>query len=523
MAHSIEMITADDRTPLLRQSVRSHMEEGRKVDHVMEIKETNSEDQSRLQTSKSRKQIFDERFKDLNSWSTKSCTIFKVNVALRESNPDAYTPKLIPIGPYHNKNPELGSMEKYKMLYLQQFLQRKEGLDMESCIRKLEELKDEALKCYEDIDYKDFDTDDSTGKFVEMLLVDGCFVVEYIREDCSADEPREGRIINTDWMVSLVNRDLLLLENQLPFSVLTKLHDMTTHQGEMSFTKQVEKTFLSNLSNMCPAPLSEVTTGNADNMEPKHIRHVLLKACQPSKTTTSTTESESESEHSRKSLCWNPLQLFRPKETQGDTKHITLHGSMPNATELCEAGVTFSKVQNVYRSSDTNNTLGNRTVSLFDIKFEKGLMKIPSFEVVDLTETLLRNLIAFEQHWPDVYPTCFSDYVTFMDYLIESEKDVSLLRLKGIIRNRIGEDKEVASIFNKMGKGVAVSCEDFYYKEEYRKLIQHCEKPWNRMKANLRHNYFSSPWAGASTVAAAVLLILTAMQTILAFRADRKK
>ncbi|XP_009759887.1 UPF0481 protein At3g47200-like [Nicotiana sylvestris] len=482
------------------------MEEGSKVDHVMEIGDTSGEDRSGLQT---RKEIFDERFKDLNNnWSTKSCTIFKVNVGLRESNSDAYTPKLIPIGLYHNKNPQLNSMRKYKLLYLQRFLQRKEGLDVDSCARKLEEMKDEALKCYDDINYKEFDTN-STKEFVDMLLVDGSFVVEYIREDCLENQPREGRIINTDWMVSLVNRDLLLLENQLPFSVLTKLHGMTAHQGEMSFTKQVEKTFLSNLPNMCPASLSETTTGNADNMELKHILHVLHKACQPSQTTTSTTKSE----HSRKRLCWNPLQLFRPKETPRDTKHITLHGNMPNATELCEAGVTFSKVQNVYSLSDTNNSLGNRTVSLFDIKFEKGLMEIPSFEIVDLTETLLRNLIAFEQHWPDVYPTCFSDYVIFMDYLIESEKDVSLLRLKGIIRNRIGEDKEVASIFNKMGKGVAVSCEDFYYKEECRKLIQHCEKPWNRMKANLRHNYFSSPWAGASTVAAAVLLILTAMQT----------
>ncbi|KAG5608643.1 hypothetical protein H5410_019924 [Solanum commersonii] len=37
------------------------------------------------------------------------------------------------------------------------------------------------------------------------------------------------------------------------------------------------------------------------------------------------------------------------------------------------------------------------------------------------------------------------------------------------------------------------------------------------MKANLKHNYFSNPWVGASTVATIILLILTTIHTILAF------
>ncbi|CAN4090353.1 unnamed protein product [Withania somnifera] len=104
-----------------------------------------------------------------------------------------------------------------------------------------------------------------------------------------------------------------------------------------------------------------------------------------------------------------------------------------------------------------------------------------------------------------------------MDYLIDSEKDVSLLGQQGIIKNEIGEGKEVANFFNKIGKGVSMSS-NFYYKEECRKLDRHCKKPWNRMKASLKHNYFYSPWAGASTIGAIILLILTAIQTVLAFR-----
>ncbi|KAK4737269.1 hypothetical protein R3W88_000966 [Solanum pinnatisectum] len=111
-----------------------------------------------------------------------------------------------------------------------------------------------------------------------------------------------------------------------------------------------------------------------------------------------------------------------------------------------------------------------------------------------------------------------------MDHLIDSDKDVSLLRQKGIIENWMGEDKEVASLFNKIGNGVGVYS-NFYYSEEFKKAVEHCEKPWNKMKANLLHNYFSSPWVGvgASTVAAIILLILTAMQTILTFTGPVKK
>ncbi|KAG5608636.1 hypothetical protein H5410_019917 [Solanum commersonii] len=288
--------------------------------------------------------------------------IFKVNVGLRESNPDAYTSKMISIGPYHKKNPQLRSMEKYKLLYLQRFLQRKEGLDVESCINELKELKEEAIKCYEDIDEVVNDS-----QFCQMLLLDGCFVVEFIREYCEMCLQGEVEIINIK--DCYISRDLILLENQLPFFVLNKLHHVTKQDDDLPLAILAINsfTFFIDLSKMTPESFREIE------------------------------------------------QLF-------------------------EAGVSFVKEDN----------LGDNT-NLFDsIKFENGLMTIPCFQVEDNTEILLRNLIAYEQQSIDVQPKYFSDFVTFMDYLIDSDKDVNLLRQKGIIENWIGEDKEVASIFNKI-------------------------------------------------------------------------
>ncbi|WMV23170.1 hypothetical protein MTR67_016555 [Solanum verrucosum] len=129
-------------------------------------------------------------FEDLDKSSFKSSTIFKVNVRLRESNPDAYTPKMVSIGPYHRKNAQLGPREKYKLLYLRRFLQRKEGLDVQRCIKLLEREEEDALMCYEDI--KDLDS----HEFCKMLLLDGCFVVEFLREHCQMWPGGEENIID---------------------------------------------------------------------------------------------------------------------------------------------------------------------------------------------------------------------------------------------------------------------------------------------------------------------------------------
>ncbi|XP_059292226.1 UPF0481 protein At3g47200-like [Lycium ferocissimum] len=468
------------------------IEEGGKMDHVIE---TN--------------QILNEIVTDLYNSSIKSCTIFKVTVGLSASNPNAYKPQLVSIGPYHNNNPQLRSMENYKLRYLQRFLRRKAGIDVERCIRELENLKDAALQCYDDIE--DLYSDHNSGKFLKILLLDGSFVVEFIRERSGMVPNGENIIIDVGCIYHQVLRDMLLLENQLPFFVLTKLYDMTMDQ--IPFTRLMKQTFNSSLLKMLPSSFIETEGHDVRNI--KHLLQLVHMSCQPSeKKASQTTNPSMEMEYCRKRLCWNPFQRIRLKAMSKYKDHQPWDANMPNATDLHEAGVRFSEAGKIYRRLEEGD-LGDNT-SLFDIKFGNGMITIPYFEVCDITETILRNLIAYEQLSFDVHPRYFSDFSVFMDYLIDSDKDVSLLRRKGIIKNEIGEDKEVASLFNKIGKGVTVYS-DFYYKEECRKLVQHCEKTWNKMKASLIHNYFNSPWAGASTVGAVILLILTAIQTFLAF------
>ncbi|KAK6803317.1 hypothetical protein RDI58_001101 [Solanum bulbocastanum] len=402
MAHSIEITPIDDQIPLLRQTKKDEIEEGRKVNHLINIKVR-----------------VNEMYRDLDNSSIKTCTIFKVNMGLRESNPAAYTPKMVSIGPYHKKNPQLDPMEKYKLLYLQWFLQRNEALDIEICISELEELKEKALKCYDDIE----DLGNDSHDFCQMLLLDGCFVVEFIRERCQMCPEQEDEVFNFGgYICHQIFRDLMLLENQLPFFVLNQLHHMTKQDDELQLLLLANDSFIFfvDLPNMIRASFTETEFVNAGNI--KHLLHAVHILS-----------------------CHGQNFVEKPKYD------ITRQKAMPNATELSEAGVSFVKVGYCYKEDN----LGDNT-SLFDITFENGLMKIPYFEVFGYTENFLRNLIAYEQQSSDVLPTYFGDYVTFMDHLIDSDKDVSLLRQKGIIENWMGEDKEVASLFNKIENGSVI-------------------------------------------------------------------
>ncbi|WRX29180.1 Protein of unknown function DUF247, partial [Theobroma cacao] len=123
-------------------------------------------------------------------------------------------------------------------------------------------------------------------------------------------------------------------------------------------------------------------------------------------------------------------------------------------------------------------------------------MKIPTFVVNDDTERLFRNLIAYELY--EEGSTYVIDYVTLMDSLINSSKDVQLLRFSEVIENMLGDDEAVAKMINKLRDH-----------EIFVDVKRHCSRRWNTWKAKLRHDYFNSPWALISFIAALLAILLT--------------
>lgn len=140
-----------------------------------------------------------------------------------------------------------------------------------------------------------------------------------------------------------------------------------------------------------------------------------------------------------------------------------------------------------------------------------GVLEIPKLILDDECESLFRNFIAFEMcHYQKNYIT---DYIVLMDQLINTTRDVDIPVQKRIIENWLGDNVAVTNLFNNLLIN-ATAGSDFYLADVTKGLNEYCDVPWNRRKAALRQDYFCSPWRGASTIAAVILLLLTLIQTI---------
>lgn len=407
--------------------------------------------------------------------------IFKVYNPLRKVNEKAYEPQLLSIGPYHRGKDGLQLMEEHKFRYLNLMLKRRKESSVKRYIMAMRELEERTRRCYAE------PLSLTTEKFVEMMLLDGCFIIELFRkfsvdnciDPCDqfesdpffklmkiSSDPCDP-IFKLNWLSGLW-RDMLLFENQLPFFVLTTLFEMTRIPDPRDNINDFAQMFFCEV-----LPFSaEIGELSDDSNNIEHLLALVHKMMRgPS---------------------FPEITDVGQRTESCETMHC--------ATELKEAGVEFKKVS-------TNN--------IFDINFNSGLMQIPPLRIEDQTESVFRNLIAYEQYDAHNDRNYITDYVSFMDYLINSPGDVELLRRKGIIENWLGDDEVVSTMFNKLGDFVCTSLgSDFYYSKIFNKVGNHCGKPYNVRMAKLRHNYFSSPWTLISVLAAALLLLLAITQTI---------
>jgi Plant protein of unknown function len=105
---------------------------------------------------------------------------------------------------------------------------------------------------------------------------------------------------------------------------------------------------------------------------------------------------------------------------------------MPSVTQLNEANIIIE------------NTLTDQTSHPFDLKYNKGVMEIPALLIDDLNCILLANLLAFELNWYGPMGE-ISSFVSLFNYLIDTEKDVSVLEKDNLITNMTGSEEFVAS------------------------------------------------------------------------------
>ncbi|KAL9361373.1 hypothetical protein Peur_044158 [Populus x canadensis] len=357
-----------------------------------------------------------------------------------ENNSGCYDPSVVSIGPYHHGKPELKEMEDNKVTFASQFVMESQ-VAPDTMFCKVEGVASNARKCY---------TGDSTQQFEDkefsqMMFLDGCFILHFFF--CLSEQPEKLKMSNHH--VSLVARDLFLLENQLPFEVLLELMSLRFNiQG--GGRVDLFEPFFKHIRSMPPRREScrEKLSKNLATISSffRCLLKLFSSTDHPKSPTNELTAIHRKPAHL--------LELFHNKfvarsiiDDAGVKDHKSWYkddsrkswsGRYYPAKDLRKAGIHFKP---------------SKTSLFTDVSFTPtllaGRLYIPPLRIDDSTKPLLLNLVAYEaclgtrDDW-------VTSYVCFMDSLIDHHKDVKELRSKGILISTLGSDKQVAELFNEI-------------------------------------------------------------------------
>ncbi|XP_059451414.1 UPF0481 protein At3g47200-like [Corylus avellana] len=366
----------------------------------------------------------------------------------------------------------------------------------------------DARACYaETIDHY------NSEQLVKILVIDGCFIIELFRK--STYQLLRGLgdpIFSRPNMFQFLHHDLMLLENQVPWMVLERLFNLTMNSCDdenpltilaMKFFETIHlsrrmpprdqvinikgiKHFvdlfrkISIISSTDPRPSQRINIECIKRFVDLFRKLATLSSSQFGKLSTS-------SSTLFRKLSTLSSAMFRISSIEEERGSRRRWEFLPSATSLVESGIKFKR-----GSSKT----------ILEVKFNDGIIEIPPFEIDEITETVFRNLISYEQCLSYSYSTHrITSYAILLDSLINTSEDIDILCKNEIIDNWLNPE-DAAQLFNKLYLDTLVR---YRYDDLCRQVNSYCRRRWPRWRAVLAHNYFNTPWAFFSTLAAFIL------------------
>ncbi|XP_028802618.1 UPF0481 protein At3g47200-like [Neltuma alba] len=386
------------------------------------------------------------------------CCIYRVPILIRNLKEEAYTPKVVSIGPFHYNNERLQEMERHKQILFKRFTQRAMSC-LDDLVRCVKHLEPKVRASYSQA------INLTEQELVKLTLTDAGFIIQLFMMFHEVEAFRKDAKLSQPWLADSILYDLMLLENQLPFFVIEELfnkafpHDR--RDGLPSFLKLAYGYFgYYNIQKLEPNP----------DIKIRHFTDLLRLFYLQGKI--------------------SPREPF----TSEARSRILLY----SANALQKAGIKLK---------------ANMSKCLLDLKFSGHILEIPQILVDDETEVLFRNMIALEQcHYP--YDSYITDYAHVLDRLIDTYKDADLLVHKKIVNNHLGDANNVALLFNGLWENITQLNFNSEYLDICQRLNGYCEDHWHKMKATLRRDYCNTPWRTVASIAGIILLVLTIVQTI---------
>ncbi|CAN6363682.1 unnamed protein product [Urochloa humidicola] len=283
-----------------------------------------------------------------------------------------------------------------------------------------------------------------------MLLNDGCylllFFVDYVsgNDDGGAsppyacDQERPAAVSRN----TLVRDTVFLLENQIPFFVLQRLHERVRggtgsvlHYIAGPVQEVLQKMlFISKKQRSAPPQCS-------------HLLHLLHGYLQPAVVPAAKTTA----------------RRHRPT------------GRWRRATE-------YQRYANVrFRLREL---VDDKECSVVDVELRGGTIWIPHLRIDGNTWTILRNLMALEEQAADHHRRPVTAYCLFMSQVACTAEDVGLLRRAGIVDHFLRNDKQLSQGFADLCNGVVMDVDDSdrnYLKNMWHELEERCSTPVNSL------------------------------------------
>ncbi|KAA8516680.1 hypothetical protein F0562_016814 [Nyssa sinensis] len=334
-----------------------------------------------------------------------SCCIFRVPQSLVDINGQSYQPQIVSIGPFHHGKPHLQMIEEHKWRFLGALLNRtqKKGLRLEDLWNGIQPLEIQVRECYSQTIHFD------SHEFVEMLVLDGCFLIELFRivgglVQSQLDDP----LFSVSWVYPILLRDLIRLENQIPFLILQSLFDITQMADE-EHGPSLATLALEFFNGALQRPYEVLA--KYSELQGKHLLDFIRSS-------------------------------FIPMDQEERSHRTNSQASViPCISKLRRAGIKF---------------LRGKEDSFLQVKFRHGVIEMPTILIDDFTSCFLLNCVAYEQ----CHRSCSKHvtvYATLLDFLVNTVRDVEYLSDGNIIENYIGGDAAVAKLIKNMGKELTAS------------------------------------------------------------------
>ncbi|KAF0914873.1 hypothetical protein E2562_032793 [Oryza meyeriana var. granulata] len=325
-------------------------------------------------------------------------------------------PSFVALGPYHHDKPHLKKTElKHAAAH---FFCMESSHPVEEVYGKILSVSGEARGCYDEDAVAAF----SEAEFAEMMFLDGCFLLNYLSRNYKCDMLTNRMVLSTG---PCMLRDIMLLENQIPWLVLDAL---------MSFMPVDVHVFLAVL-------LSESI----------HI----VRGRRPRSVGTDAVKSSGSGQHLLGHTRSCLIDGIVPHLEIGYSNEGEFPGLSSSAVELSEMGIRLAPSTTAWfadmdlRSKKAPPLLGELSLTPMFLNdfIACWLINMAALEACMATWT-----VAGEEGHPFVSDGfVISSYLSFLALLMDKEEDVHELRAKHIITSFFS-DEELLAFFKGLSR-----------------------------------------------------------------------